>query len=186
MYQTSHSSLLYIRNDWFRLTGGMRCILCEALLNADIAGDNTEPWVMQVFPFPDGTSVFPELFPVPCWAVSLVSLSYLFSEGIALFELSEDLVDICVCTQVPDAVPDWCVGVSILSMLREDQETVGSVFATGGEEYVRAVILRTGLEKRYWWMMMKKNGNSAFLRHSDKGQRAKLICLMYPYLHYRD
>lgn len=138
-------TLLYIRTIWFRVTGGMRYNLyvCGARLNADVAGDNTEPWVMQMFLFPDGTPVFPKLFPVPCWAVSLVSWSYLLSEGIVSFKLPKDLdfsvVHICVCTQVPDAVPDWSVGVSLLPVLPEDQETVGSFFATGEKKRTRGL-----------------------------------------------
>lgn len=67
-------------------------------------------------------------------AGQLASLEY-FSEGLTSFKLSDDahfnLVVNCVCAQVPDAVPGWCVGVSILPVLCEDQETVGSLIATG-------------------------------------------------------
>ena len=60
-------------------------------------------------------------------------LSYILS--VSLFKLCKDvdlsLVMMFVCTQVPDIVPGWCAGVSILSVLCQDQKTVGSVFATG-------------------------------------------------------
>lgn len=36
------------------------------------------------------------------------------------------------CVQVPDAVPGGCAGVSIVPVLREDQEAVDSLSAAGG------------------------------------------------------
>lgn len=45
-----------------------------------------------------------------------------------------------MCTQVPDAVPGWCVGVSLLPVLCEDQKTVDSGFATG-ENYSKVICL---------------------------------------------
>lgn len=67
-------------------------------------------------------------------AGQLTSLQY-SSEEITSFKLSTEedfsLVINYVCAQVPDAVPGRCVGVSILPVLCEDQETVGTLFATG-------------------------------------------------------
>lgn len=36
-----------------------------------------------------------------------------------------------VCAQVPDAVPGWCFGVSLIPLLCEDPETVDPCFAAG-------------------------------------------------------
>lgn len=86
--------------------------------------------LVNIIPFPDGTPVFPQLFLVPRGAVSLVSCPQL-----NVF-LKECLYFINVIiynarSQVPDAVPSWCVGVAILPLLCENQKTVGSVFVTG-------------------------------------------------------
>lgn len=50
-----------------------------------------------------------------------------------------------VRTQVPDAVPSWCGGVSILPVLCEDQKTVGSVFATGENYEHKVQVSRKGI-----------------------------------------
>lgn len=66
-------------------------------------------------------------------AGQLTSLEW-FSEGTTYLNdrrFGLHLVVNCVCAQVPDAVPGGSVGVSILPVLCEDQETVGSLCAAG-------------------------------------------------------
>lgn len=41
------------------------------------------------------------------------------------------VLTVCVCAQVPDAVPGWSFGVSLVPLLCEDPETVDPCFAAG-------------------------------------------------------
>lgn len=89
-----------------------------------------------MFPPSDGAPVFPQLLPVPFRAVPLVSSSqwkviycfgFFWGEGDSIFGLLFCLVSV----QVSNSVPGWRPAVSVLTVLREDQKTLGPVGVTG-------------------------------------------------------
>lgn len=70
------------------------------------------------------------------WSVNFIGMLFWRNSLDLEFEnVNLNLVTICMCAQVSDAVPGRCARVSILPVLCEDQETVGSCFATGEEKW---------------------------------------------------
>lgn len=66
------------------------------------------------------------------WSVILTGmLFWRYSLDLEFEDADFSLVIICTCAQVSDALSGGCAGVSVLPVLCEDQESVGTVCATG-------------------------------------------------------